>query len=58
LDHYWGIRVQYPYHTGIRPGAVIGFAIEKRMLDRYGDRIRVEATPGEGSTFCFILPPA
>jgi len=45
-----------PCHTRLE-GSGIGLATVKKIVERLGGQIRIEATPGGGATFVIELPP-
>lgn len=45
-------------HTDAYPGAGMGLAIARRIIQRHGGRIWVESHLGQGATFFFALPNA
>ncbi|MEC9464502.1 MAG: sensor histidine kinase [Myxococcota bacterium] len=43
-------------HTRTHPGVGLGLSIAQEIAVRHGTHIRVNAVPGQGSTFSFTLP--
>ena len=39
-----------------QPGSGLGLYLSKSLVEKHGGRIWVDTTPGEGSTFSFVLP--
>ncbi len=53
FQRFYRIRDEERAHI---PGSGLGLAIVKAVVEQHHGRIWMESTPGEGSTFSFILP--
>jgi signal transduction histidine kinase len=44
--------------TTERDGTGLGLSFARQVIERHGGNIWVESKPGQGSTFCLVLPKA
>ena len=49
-------KIFQPYFTTKEVGIGLGLAITERIIKEHGGEIRVQSTPGEGTTFTVLLP--
>jgi signal transduction histidine kinase len=49
-------RVFEPYYSTKDTGTGLGLAVTRKIVDEHGGQIRVESTPGDGTTFEVELP--
>jgi signal transduction histidine kinase len=51
-------RVFTPFYTTKPKGLGVGLALAKRIVERFGGRIRIDSTPGIGTSVCLSMPIA
>ncbi|GAB4375032.1 MAG: hypothetical protein Kow0062_13640 [Acidobacteriota bacterium] len=51
-------RIFEVFYSNKPAGSGLGLPIAQRAVEGHGGRIEVDSTPGEGSTFRIVLPPA
>jgi signal transduction histidine kinase len=51
-------RVFQPLFSTKVKGTGLGLAVVSNMIERHGAELKVASTPGAGTTFTIVLPPA
>jgi len=51
-------RVFTPFYTTKTKGMGVGLALAKRIVERFGGKIRIDSAPGRGTAVCLSMPVA
>jgi len=51
-------RVFTPFYTTKTKGMGVGLALAKRIVERFGGKIRIDSAPGRGTAVCVSMPVA